>query len=208
MEEIGGSSESEMVLAFVRAEYLSPDFSQRPQQVFAGDERFVDGRARTDDDGQNEVRKCALDHRGYRNREAIFTGFPEDLDWVRLVLTYEELGELRYLKMANWCEFSGGSLLVLGGAQNRAEHELNTKIGPIAEALESGQWAPKIPGIAWEFRCTHPELIIVSEHRPFTILEGHKRATAYHRVLPRETEFEVIAGYSSELGPWLRSSWR
>lgn len=199
-----------MVLAWVRAEYFSTDFSHGPRRALGSNESPIDDRARTSDDSQNEIRKSALDHRGYRNRQAIFTGFPRHLDWVRLDLTYDELGELHYLKMDNWRELSGGSLLVRRGAENRAENELNTKITPLADALESGEWVPKIPGIEWEFRRTHPELIVVAEDggTPFTILEGHKRATAYYRALPSETEFEVICGYSHELGQWLKTAWR
>jgi hypothetical protein len=46
--------------------------------------------------------------------------------------------------------------------------------------------------------------IVVAEDRDAShvILDGHGRATAYHRVFSTGDEFEVIAGYSPDLPAW------
>jgi hypothetical protein len=46
--------------------------------------------------------------------------------------------------------------------------------------------------------------IVVAEDRDAShvILDGHGRATAYHRVFSTVHDFEVIAGYSPDLPAW------
>ena len=218
MRKIGCASEDEMILAWVRGDYCSKQcWGEIMRRVLGNEVRYIDHRARTDDDAQNLDRKHALTcARGYGIGKGLFSRFPSHLHWIRLALSNDELGGLLYLDHKDWRVLSEESLLVRDGAQNvdrvEVQHGVNDKIRGIAQALQNGQTCPKIPGIEREFQNgrTYSEPIIVAEDRdaPHTILEGHGRATAYHRVLSRDSEFEVIAGYSPDLTPWLEQSWK
>ena len=146
---------------------------------------------------QNQARRRALAAvRGFGTGQALFTGFPDQVDWVHLALTLDELGELRYLDCRAWRDLSGPSLLVRDGAANvDLANRVNEKVRGIEEALENGE--------------TYPEIIVVAEARmkPLIVLEGHGRATAYCRIRPQVDEFMVIAGHAPGIEEWGRRQW-
>jgi hypothetical protein len=113
--------------------------------------------------------------------------------WQTVALSHSELGEVRYLNYETWVELSGQSRLVKDGAANVdlvPVADVNPIILAIQRDITQGE--------------EHAPIILVGQ-RPgdsLIILEGCKRATAYHRALSEDAELEAIAGYSESLSDW------
>jgi hypothetical protein len=201
MRRIGTATEEEVVLAWVRAEYDSTQpAGYAIRAALNHDPTFIDETARASDATQHAAREAALAQaRGYGANNYLFRNFPS-VDWgVRLALTFDELGELRYLNHKDWVSLSGGSRLVQHGAENvgvvAVPDYITDKVVAIEKGLREG--------------ATHPELIVVAEdpRGPHILLEGHGRATAYRRVLPSDAEVEVFAAYSPDVRRWDQAQW-
>src|SRR5882724_2531277 len=189
MIEQGPATEDEMVLAFLRAEIDASRYGDIIKQrlVLDGLERRIIDEPNLADAEENDARKELLSFRGYKRRELLFTGFPLDATWRRVVLERRDFQTLRYAKDKTWIDLSDGTRLVAVGARNflqRADNPDTYQIKGIVEALRNG------------FR--FPELIAAEANTGSLILiEGHSRATAYViEQLPDNVEALVASSLS------------
>jgi len=185
-----------MVLAFVQAEIDSPRFGQHYTAILSnsGLERSsILDQPNLQSDRDNRVRRELLTAvRGYGNRTFLFRGFPGDVTWRRVATDAEDVSKLRYANFETWVELSGGSRLVIDGANRvdviQAGENANLNITAVADDLRAGK--------------SYPALIAVESEGGFLILlEGHTRATAYVMAQPVQS-MEVLIGSSPQMRLW------
>jgi hypothetical protein len=112
MRVIGPSSEVEMIAVFLRGELDSDRFGGaiRGALARAGTQDDVVTMPDLGDEAENAVRRLLLtETRAYGTRDGVFSGFPDDVRWQRVVLAREELVAVRYIDWDYWLELSGGS---------------------------------------------------------------------------------------------------
>jgi len=194
MREIGPSSEDEMILAFVRAEFHSPRFKPLFRKALGGDANLV-YRPRLDDPEENRARKNALAMvRGYGVNKYLFTNFPTDATWIRLACTRDDIGAMKYANHPTWTTLSHGSRLVRDGSANVEStptgEDVNDHVLAVVREIAQGR--------------TFAELIVAAEDEDAVpiLVEGHARATAYVRALPANAEVEVITARAPDLSRW------
>lgn len=194
MIERGPTTEDEMVVAFLRAEVDSSRYGDaiRDWLEWKGLKRNLIDAPNLGDSMDSESRKELLTaYRGYGNRKLLFTGFPLDVRWRRVVLEPDDLPKLRYANYSTWVGLSGGSRLVIDGARNFPEsrdHPETYQIKGIMEAVRNG--------------AQFPELIAVeAEDASLILVEGHSRATAY--VIEQAVDdLELLVGSSPLISKW------
>ena len=80
MIELGSARESDIVLAFIKAEIDSPQYCERIQnvlQVVGVTRQHLIDDADLNSDCCNALRRVVLEsYRGYLSKSALFTGFP------------------------------------------------------------------------------------------------------------------------------------
>ena len=174
MLELGPAEETEVVLAFLKAEVEASRHGQALQHWLARSgstrEELIDN-ADLADMTQNHVRRSILqNYRGFQANQFLFTGFPEDAAWRRVEIEPHEICRLRYAKYKDWVVFSGGtrkpSDLVAKMARDQIPFEDAKRFRAIQDAIARGKQFPEL--IAAEGQ--NGELILI---------EGHSRATAY-----------------------------
>ena len=124
----------------------------------------------------------------------MFGGFPDDVQWDRVLLAREELADIRYIDWSYWNELSGGTRSPVHAA--RRIHE---GIAPFGVPSDGFLAAAERVGDRW------PPLIVCSAGggEPLVVLEGHLRLTAY--VLAGDAapaEVEALLGTSSRMADW------
>jgi hypothetical protein len=140
------------------------------------------------DAADNALRRRIL--AGYR--AYVFDDLPEHVQWHRALLTRDDVAQVRYMDYSYWNELSNHTRLPSVAAEVvRSGREVfgvsNEGFLQAAQALREG--------------AHFPELIVVAESpdSPLTVLEGHKRLTAYllaPECLPEE--LPVIVGFAPE----------
>ena len=126
--------------------------------------------------------------RAWLERDGLFGGFPDDVEWERVALTRDEVLAILYINWDWWLTVSNGTRLATVAAQVQGRDEGDRAIAAAA--------------------ATNPELIVVSDRdrSKLVLLEGHVRLTAYAafpEYLP--DELEVYLGVSRRIGEW--SEW-
>ena len=192
-------SEHDMIAAFLRSEIDSERFGAELRQWVEdlGLTRAIVDRPDTTDAAQNEQRLQLLgSYRGYRQNRELFEDFPEQVTWQRVVLSREEVLQMKYIDYDYWVELSGGSRFATDAA--RSIHAGHVVFGvpsagflAIAEALRRG--------------AVFPELILVraGDATDLVVLEGHVRLTAYAlapEAIPSEQT--AILGTSKMMTHW------
>jgi hypothetical protein len=169
--EDGDASEDDMVAAFLRAEVDSSRFSHMVIHLLAtlGWTRALIDSPNLADPTQNSARKTILsNYRGYPDR-ALFTGFPNSVQWRRVQLDPQEVAALRYARDSTLVTLSGGTLRLPDGARNynaNPSDPAHAHIGEILKALRAGT--------------TFAPLIAVGTATDAPIvIEGNSRTTAY-----------------------------
>jgi hypothetical protein len=176
MIELGSARECEVVLAFLKAEVASLDYSKYilPRLARRGLSRgqLIDNPD-PDNAHDNLIRQEILgEYRGYGRGESLFCRFPSDVRWRRVELEPHEFGRLKYIREdedKNWMSYSQGTRLPQRVAERIARGELpglEKKVCGIQEKLRRGALLPEI--IAAE-----------GEKGDLILIEGHCRATAY-----------------------------
>ena len=56
--------------------------------------------------------------RAYGRDDGLFSGFPADAHWERVLVDDDDLEALRYIDYDDWVELSGGSRRIVDGARN------------------------------------------------------------------------------------------
>ncbi|HEY2741463.1 MAG TPA: hypothetical protein VGI69_04690 [Gaiellaceae bacterium] len=121
----------------------------------------------------------------WREREGLFLGLPDDVEWERVVLTRHEVLSILYINWDWWLKVTNGTRLPTVAAEVQGRDEGDRAIAAAA--------------------ATNPELIVVtdSERSKLVLLEGHVRLTAYGafpRLLP--DELEIYLGVSTRIADW------
>jgi hypothetical protein len=195
MIDVGPITEDEMVLAFLQAEIDASRYRDLYNACLAalGFERILIDKPDLNDPGANQARKLVLrGARGYGANTLLFTGFPMDVRWRRVVLEPRDFEVVRYAaNVETWTHLSNGTLLVSDGARNF------TTTGAVPGTEQ-------ITGIVNTIRngTVFPELIAAETNDGSLILiEGHSRATAY--VLTQFTEgVKAFVGSSLSVSSW------
>jgi hypothetical protein len=173
MIELGPARESDIVLAFLRAEIDSPQYCERIQNVLqtvgVTRQQLIDD-ADLNSDCCNALRRVVLEsYRGYLSKSALFAGFPRAVTWRRVELEETDLNRLRYLNYPEWVSHSEETRLPRRVADRIARGELRDlakKVIGIQERLKRGE--------------TLLELVAVEGNEDDLILiEGANRSTAY-----------------------------
>jgi hypothetical protein len=203
MMSIQTIEEDEMVATFLKAEINSPRWKESITNSLAQygkDRRLIDQPDLMNAD-DNVTRSHVLgSYRGYKLNKYLFTDFPNDVQWQKVVLDIKDLRCIRYLKNCPaWSELSGGTLLAADAARRIQDGIINSEevikvindIRSAVELLKNGQ--------------SFPEIILVAQsdfNQPI-VLEGHVRLTAY-LLVPSGAPISAILGHSSSLWKWER----
>jgi hypothetical protein len=166
----GPATEDEMILAFLRAELLSPRFGPHYAQLLRllrNDERLVT-QADLADPREDLVRKQLLAGiRGYGTNTFLFAGFPPDVQWRHITLTPSEVGDLHYANEPTWLALSAYTRRITIGAQNVTTNPaVSANVLAVTQAIQRGTGFP-------------PLIAATTGTGPFVLIEGHTRATAY-----------------------------
>jgi hypothetical protein len=126
--------------------------------------------------------------RQWRERDGLFDGLPDDVEWEHVALTPDEFLAILYINWDWWLTVTNGTRLATVAAEVQGRDEGERAIAAVA--------------------ATNPELIVVTdrERSKLVLLEGHVRLTAYAafpEYLP--DELEVYLGVSPRIGEW--SNW-
>ena len=191
-------SENEMVAVFLRTEIESPRWRKQIEKVLARDGREADVIRSPDlaDPEANAYRRRVLDeYRAYEQRDGLFGGFPDDVEWHRASLTADEVLDILFIDWSWWLSVTGSSRRPRDAAQRIASGAIAGADGPSHEPIAAALRADEPP----------PELIAVTTpaHEKLVLLEGHVRLTAYALYpdyLP--AELEILLGVSERIGDW------
>lgn len=173
MIDHGPVNESQVVLAFLKAEVDSPRYRDNVMGLL---KMFGLGRAKliddpdVDNDCCNALRRILLSYRGFAQREFLFRGFPTVVSWRQVDLEPRDLSRLRYIRNPDWMAVSENTRQPRRVIERMARGELGDNPGKhvlaIQERLRRGERLPEL--VAAEGPGT--DLILI---------EGHCRATAY-----------------------------
>lgn len=200
MIERGPASESEVILAFLRAEvdshrfatYVLPCIAQAAAQSGFSRSQLIE-EADLRNEQQNAVRRAILQtYRGFGANTYLFSGFPDDITWRRVEMEPTDYPRLRFAREPNWIRFSDETRLVTLVAEKVANGELppdpSAHIGAIQNALKEGK--------------TFPELIAAeSKEDTLILIEGHCRAAAYVG-LAWKKNIPMFLGSSPSIHAW------
>src|SRR5438046_4253664 len=196
MEDLGGATEDQVILAWLQAEIESPDFQAfvignppNPATLSA-----VLKAARSPDlkdPAQNQLRREVITAvYGFGQGTGSFQGLAGDIVWRRFRLTTDDVGELLYARQgAAWPILAPATRKVVEGATNVGHVFTGDQTNMVVLSLASGL-------------CHSDKRVpeIITLRRPdghLVILEGHARATAIaleaHR-FPKGGQVYVVAG--------------
>ena len=177
MEDLGGATEDQVILAWLQAEIESPDF----QAYIIGNPPNPSNlslalkAARTPDlhdHAQNDLRRQIITASyGFGTGAGSFAGLDASLPWRRYRLTTDEVGEMLYARRDGaWRLLSPVTRKVAEGATNIGHVYTGDSTNMVVLSLASG---------LCHSNKTVPEIIALrSPDGHLVILEGHARATA------------------------------
>lgn len=195
MIEHGSVNESQVVLAFLRAEVDSPRYRDHVQALLkltgVSRGKLIDDPD-VDNDCCNAVRRILLSYRGFPQRQFLFRGFPTVVDWRLTELEPNDLSRLKYIRNADWLIHSDNTRRPLRVIERMAKGELADDPGKhvlaIQEKLKRGERLPEL--VAAE-----------GQSNDLILIEGHCRATAYVGMDWRENVPMFLAS-SSSMAQW------
>jgi hypothetical protein len=181
-----------MVLAFLRAERHSSRYGNAVERAFRDRPQLLDAPNLNDE--ENDIRREALWYRGYGTNEALFTGFPDDVEWWLVSLTRAEVADL-YLGAGQWHDLTEGTRRVAAVASNYERIVLEDD-PRVNEAIRAIVTADRAGG-------TFEPIVIVSTspEGPHVLIEGYARASAY-AATPDGPDVEALVGYSPHMSSW------
>jgi len=185
-----------MVLVFLKAEIDSPRFGSTYRTILANSE--LDRRSVIDDPDLSSEQGTLIRRellklvRGYGTSQALFRGFPHNVQWRRVLLDQTDLSKLKYANEPSRVALSSGSRLVSQGSEN------------VGSGNSTGDTVVNTRAIVEDFKRgkVFPELIGVDRAAGEIILmEGHTRATAY-ALAKVPSQIECIVGSSVSMSNW------
>ncbi|MFF4780211.1 hypothetical protein ACFY3E_02860 [Streptomyces griseorubiginosus] len=198
VQVLGKSGEDEMVACFLSGELSSQRFGQRLRSHLApaGQSEQLLTHPDLSDAVANTARRALLAAtRGYGENRDLFENFPDQVTWIRALLSAGEAADVRYIDYSYWVELSDGSRRPTDAAARikaglRAFDVPNEPFVGAARALMRG--------------ARFPPLILVGENQDNLVcLEGHLRLTAY-ALADFPTGIECLIGTAPAMGRWAR----
>lgn len=195
MKQLETITEHHMVAAFLKAEVDSPRWKAGIQDACNSMNimRTIIDEPDLNDINENDCRAKLLHPRGYPQKQAIFYGFPNNVQWVKVLLNPTDFRMIRVLNAQPWIDFTGGSRIAWDAAQNfktgKIVHDVKEHILSVQKKLEDG--------------VILPEIILVGKSLKdnLVILEGHVRSMAY-LMNEKNKEFVAIVGLSEAIASW------
>lgn len=200
MKLLRKSSENEMLIEFLRAEYSSERFSaliKTELNKLGYDEKIILS-ADINNSVENAQRKKLMgEFRGYAINQELFENFPPVTDWSIYSFNTEDLEKIRYIDYDYWNELSDGTHSPLTAA--KTIHNGKTVFG------ESNDDFLKAAEFIKGGGAFHKMFFLTSDFERFVIVEGHLRMTAYALAPDYFNGIEVIVGKcgSQELQKWI-----
>lgn len=200
MKILRQSSENEMILEYLKAEYSSDRFSEKIRETMKKlsiNEKIVLS-ADLQNASENRQRKDLLGSvRGYGLRQGMFERFPNVTEWHLCSFSEEDLGKIRYIDYSYWNELSGGTHLPIDAARTIRKGisiygQSNDGFINAASYTTSGGVFPKM-------------FFLTADFENYVIVEGHQRMTAYAIAPEYFNNIEVIVGKcdGNELKGWM-----
>lgn len=200
MNILRASSEDEMILEYLKAEYRSERFSEQIEKAMEKlslDESVILS-ADLNNAAENIARKNLLgEFRGYGQNRELFENFPDEIQWSLCNFVSRDLDSIRYIDYSYWNELSQGTHSPLTAArtiQNGVEIYGQSNAGFVraAEYIKDGGKFPR-------------PILLTSDFEHFVIVEGHLRITAFALVPERFDNVECFVGKCGldELKKWL-----
>lgn len=199
MNVLRTSSEDEMILEFLKAEYRSERFSEQIKKAMKElllDESIILS-ADLNNTNENIARKKLLgEFRGYGLNRDLFENFPRDIQWSLCNFVSDDLNKIRYIDYSYWNELSQGTHSPLTAAQTIQKgieiyDQSNAGFVKAAEFIKSGG------------KFSRP-ILLTSDSEHFVIVEGHLRITAFALVPERFNNIECFVGKcGDDLKKWL-----
>lgn len=199
MKILQKSSEEEMILRFLQAEYSSDRFCSKLMEIMG--EHSIDKKIILCADlgcpAENAVRKRIMGlYRGYGLNEELFENFPTEIDWNLCCFYKEDLGKIQYIDYSYWNELSEGTRLPAQAAETirngrKIYGQSNDGFLRAAEYIKNGgNFADMI--------------FLTSDFCRFVIVEGHLRMTAYALAPEHFDSIRCLVGQCSaaELNTW------
>jgi hypothetical protein len=194
MQDFGPVSNHQIVLSFLRAEIDSASRGSRYMdaiRAFGLNRKSLVDNADLTDNHAHHGRALVLGAvRGYGRNDAIFSGFPGDVTWRRVLLEPSEFGVLKYANCDPWLRISKGTRSVLDGAQN------------IRSCVDQGI-AQAVADIVDKIKRAVPleDLLLIDDLKgSLIILEGNTRATAF--VSSMTNAAFALVGRSQTIKTW------
>ena len=199
MKKLDPISENEMIAVFLKTEIKSERWSNDILKLLDQDrvERKMIDYPNLLNDDENRYRKELLGaFRGYNKNRLLFEDFPEDIKWFRVLLSKDDIGEVKYMRYSYWNELSKQTRLPrVAAGEIKSGHE-------VFGVSNDGFWEAVV---VMQNGVGFPEMILVAKNQSsdLVMLEGHKRITAFFlapELIPNE--LEVIVGYSENMKAW------
>lgn len=200
MKVLRKSSEEEMLIEFLRAEYSSERFSEQIRDAITKlqyDEKIIISPD-IHSTAENLQRKRLMgEFRGYGLNRELFENFPAVTGWNLCSFTGEDLGKIQYINYSYWNELSDNTRSPLTAAKNILNGktvfgESNDAFIRASRYLKRGGKFPKM-------------YFLTCDYKRFVIVEGHLRMTAYALAPECFIDAEAIVGKSgsTELREWM-----
>ena len=172
MEIIRNTSESEMILEFLKGEINSNRFNNELikvlEQLGLNRDIIINGDISNQEENNNRLRIMSL-FRGYPDK-GLFENFPIIEDWKFMQLSSEDINNIYYIDYDYWNELSNNTSSPIEAAKN-----INNGV----EIFDVSN-KPFLDGIKYlENNKFPPVILITCNDEKFLIIEGHSRMTIY-----------------------------
>lgn len=187
-------SEDEMILEFLLAEALSSRFEGYVYAAIPNPKLLYE--ANLQDVEENKLRKEALNYRGYADREFLFAGLQQEIEWFKNKLSKSKLLDIKYAQYPTWLTLSENTRRPDIAAKNiKPGMIINNE--PLSHIFEIEK---KIKNNENIYR-----LICIRQKgsEKIVVLEGHSRLTAYAIAYPNiPNNIEIILGEAEDLSSY------
>lgn len=172
MKIIKETNEDEMILEFLKGEYISERFNKKLQcaidKINLSSDIIVNGNTMSNE--QNQLRKKIMKiFRGYPD-EALFKGFPKNIKWKFVQFDEVDINKMYYINYDYWNELSNNTSKPIEAAKN-----VRNGIEIYNVSNQTFIDGEKI----LEFKKFPPIIILTCNYEKFLIIEGHSRMTVY-----------------------------
>ncbi len=191
MKIIKNSNENEVILEFLRGEFVSERFNEELQsaiyQLHLNADIIIKGNVKSPEENQLR-RKLMKIYRGYPD-EGLFERFPNNIEWKFVKFDDTDIDKIYYINYDYWNELSNNTSKPIEAAKNIRNgieiYEVSNK--PFVDG-------EKMLGI----KNFPPVIILTSNEEKYLIIEGHSRMTIYGLNPNKFANTYGFVGYCSE----------